>query len=950
MAALNFPDDRTGLVPPGTGPLQDGDIWRAPNGVSYTWNTSASGGYWSATFQADSTDTLSATFLRLDTDNAPLLGDLTIGAANQVSLKTDGTAAFTGKATSAATAASDSATTLVTKGYLEGTNSGTGGGGYVQLKSSTQQDIGTGGLSIAGDTGIGTTSPGHKLDVAGDIRAKRSDSNDAAIYFGATASNNNFIYGNSDADVLTFTTSGSEAFRIDSGGNVGIGMTSPETRLHINSTTATPVVIESSNSQSLINFRNSSTSLFYMGASSNNWNVQTNGVERLSVKTDGKVGIGTSSPEFSLDIKTDSGTRIFTSATNDVNANLYFNGDTNGNQIKAAIIHEVGSSWGKGDLHFCTRDIDDSSNVSVADARVTILNAGNVGIGTTNPLKPLHVAHTLKIDETTNSNGTDLEAAVYITGVRGQGDNNQCNAIAYGAATAGDAHYRMVGAATYYRQKTDADGSGNYGLEGIFGIAVSDRSTGGDDPNGITNGELIEQTRFCINNDGNCGIGTTEPSDKLSILSTSGTGGARIKASGNAYLILDSGVGGTAGNQVSFVDFRGNGVLQANISVNEGTNGQPLELNSATSNNISMVNGGGNVGIGATSPNYKLDIRDDSDAQISIIKTGGGEFRIMAAKDNDGHLIRFGGNTGGGTINASTLRFVTAGDVERMRIDGSGNLGIGTDTVGARLDVTRQTIVNDLTSGRQIRVGDDGNLKYSGYIGYARTNAKGWGLVLESIENDVPKNVYIAPNGGNVGINTDSPDATLQVGAYASSGVRSYDTGYVQVRDDGGSGGFELYRNGTTSSNRTARITTAGNATFSGYIDTTSVAFGGDTAAQNRLDDYEEGTFTPTLSGATGYTQQVGTYTKIGNFVHCEIRIQASGSNPTASPWMINGLPFTTVSAGNGGGFVLFGSPVDRSVFPNLAFRTALNSQNLVAQKGTAADINMNENGVGLTS
>jgi len=71
------------------------------------------------------------------------------------------------------------------------------------------------------------------------------------------------------------------------------------------------------------------------------------------------------------------------------------------------------------------------------------------------------------------------------------------------------------------------------------------------------------------------------------------------------------------------------------------------------------------------------------------------------------------------------------------------------------------------------------------------------------------------------------------------------------------------------------------------------IQFNGDTAAANALDDYEEGTWTPSLGGTATYTTQVGRYTKIGNLVliSFQLVVNTIGTGSTTS---ISGLPFGT--------------------------------------------------------
>ena len=59
-------------------------------------------------------------------------------------------------------------------------------------------------------------------------------------------------------------------------------------------------------------------------------------------------------------------------------------------------------------------------------------------------------------------------------------------------------------------------------------------------------------------------------------------GGLTNATAGNAHIVLDSGTGSASGNQLSFIDFKHNGTLKANIACTEVSSGNPnLDLNSA---------------------------------------------------------------------------------------------------------------------------------------------------------------------------------------------------------------------------------------------------------------------------------------------------------------------------------------------------------------------------------
>ena len=98
----------------------------------------------------------------------------------------------------------------------------------------------------------------------------------------------------------------------------------------------------------------------------------------------------------------------------------------------------------------------------------------------------------------------------------------------------------------------------------------------------------------------------------------------------------------------------------------------------------------------------------------------------------------------------------------------------------------------------------------------------------------------------------------------------------------------------------------------------TGVLFGTDTAASNTLDDYEEGTWTPTIaSGASAitYERDSGAYTKIGNKVFFTFDIEASSATATSGDLKIGGLPFqsSSIDTTYGTATVQLGTMVDIS-------------------------------------
>jgi hypothetical protein len=164
---------------------------------------------------------------------------------------------------------------------------------------------------------------------------------------------------------------------------------------------------------------------------------------------------------------------------------------------------------------------------------------------------------------------------------------------------------------------------------------------------------------------------------------------------------------------------------------------------------------------------------------------------------------------------------------------------------------------------------------------------------------------------GNVGIGTTAPSTKLHV-----SGSGSLEAArFASTTDNNVSLGF--YTNGSSRAKLEANsgntyLTTIGalplvfgtNDTERLRIpsDASGITFPATQVASsnaNTLDDYEEGTWTPSLGGTTTYSGRSGRYTKVGNMVFLEFYIEVNIIG-TGSTSIFSGLPFTNTGLGNG--------------------------------------------------
>jgi hypothetical protein len=564
-------------------------------------------------------------------------------------------------------------------------------------------------IDSVGNVGVGTTSPtdftpfgfGPTIETKGGHGGSFIVTNGAGTLKTVLSNNVSQTAGflkTLAAYPLAFGTNDTERMRIDSSGQVGIGTSSPQSLLELSADLGPTVNLRRSGSadgngiiRSIGNSGTVNSAIEFGGGLSNLMSFYTNGSERMRINSSGNLALGLpTSPYRAVIYEPSSNTDVLTIANigitvsdvrNFVGLNFQDNnGSVNGTGNMSAIrsFSNLYQAWGT-DLTFWTTG---SAGFGMSE-RMRITPSGNVGIGTVAPASKLNVSG----GNVTTSAGFGLAWSGDQTRIMTPEDNVVGALINWGAGGG----CRFI-SGTSERMRIDGGGQVGIGTSSPFTtLDVSGTGVGGTGWVGRFGNTSSVGVLLGVRS-GVASVGTQGAVD-LSLNPDGGNVGIGVAPSGTYGKLTVAGGIRTTDDANSKLELGRYSAGAPNSYIKLGTNSASLRFtNAGDTADLMTLTDAGNLGLGNASIPYTtsgrtvFNVNGTSSALISLQTAGSNRGYIYA----DGSLISLETESGATlrllTNAAQPITFFTNGS-ERMRINSSGQVGIGTSSPLANLHV-----------------------------------------------------------------------------------------------------------------------------------------------------------------------------------------------------------------------------------------------------------------------